>query len=243
MTNGTQGSEVVCLRERSQAHVFEATEQQASCLEPSLDQKLAVVSSMDDDGRQGQPETAAEQHPRGFKDAKEQNNRGSNSAPWKRIMNKVRKSQKVSKEEPRDAVLLLFSMDACRFELLALQAISDTATVSDIFEHVSSCKEECLREQPYQGILSVHADTLITKDMNVAQCCDKKSSSSSNNKRNSILVAVPEGASVIECTRSAIQLLSDPVIIYNVRASLLTVCFWAFFFRLPTNVDIDMSLF
>lgn len=123
----------------------------------------------------------------------------------KRILNSMRKSP-----QPINAVLLLFSMDSYRFELLALQAIQDTATVADIFDHLSSCQEECLQHQKYQGILSASSDSLLTMNKAVAKYCR-------GNSRNSVLVAVPQGASIVASTRNAVRLLSDPVIVGNLE--------------------------
>ena len=113
----------------------------------------------------------------------------------------------VSKTFSRNAVLLLFSLDGCRFELLALQEIDEKATVSDIFQHVSNCQDEFLQRQTYKGVLVAATERLVTMDKVVANHCGK---------RNSILVAVPEESTVIECTRNAIQLLSDPLIDHSV---------------------------
>jgi len=135
------------------------------------------------------------------------------SAPnnsWKHMLHKFRrsKSRKIENEEPRNAVLLLFSMDGTnRFELLSLQSIRETATVANIFEHVTNCKEEALKEQEYQGILTDSCDSLIPMKETVSHCCGQ----------NSVLVAVPVGSNVISCTRSAVTLLSDSIINLNLQ--------------------------
>ncbi|KAL7570160.1 hypothetical protein ACA910_019998 [Epithemia clementina (nom. ined.)] len=117
---------------------------------------------------------------------------------WKRAV--------ASRKRSRSAVLLLFGSDVCRFELLALQSISEKARVTDIFEHIANCKDRSLREQSYRGILVAATEKLLSPESFVASHCGK---------RNSILVAVPEQGSLIECTRNAIRLLSDPLIDYN----------------------------
>lgn len=119
----------------------------------------------------------------------------------------------------RNVVLLLFDIDeeereqrgCSRFELLALKGISDTDHVGNLLEQVSHYGQEIvLRQQSYKGILTTRSSSaIVTSDQLVAKHCPAG--------KNIVVVGVPQGSNIIECTRRAIQLLSEPVIQEKVR--------------------------
>ena len=122
------------------------------------------------------------------------------NSSWKNVVFKKRRSS-------RDAVLLLFTPDTYRFELLALQSIHEKARVADLLDHILNCQDDKLRKQTYKGILIAKTEKLLTPEKLVASHCGK---------RNSIFVAVPEPTNSIVCTRMAIRLLYEPIVEKNV---------------------------
>jgi hypothetical protein len=106
-----------------------------------------------------------------------------------------------------EVILLLMDPSTRRFELLQLEFDSDKARVSDILAQIPlSVTEEAIRKQEYNGV------------------CDKNAKAQAEGTRLNefchgmdVLVAIPKGISVEECSRLSRPILSDEKVLKMVR--------------------------
>lgn len=129
-------------------------------------------------------------------------------------------------DEPAEAevtslqlVLLLMDPSTRRFELLQLEFDSMRARVVDIIAQIPiSVTEEAIRGQEYEGVID-EAGKIFDASARLVEFCSEKQ----------ILVAVPKGLSVKECTRLARPILSDAQVLKMVCVtsdSGFKVVFW-----------------
>lgn len=126
-------------------------------------------------------------------------------------------------DEPAEAevtslqlVLLLMDPSTRRFELLQLEFDSMRARVVDIIAQIPiSVTEEAIRGQEYEGVID-EAGKIFDASARLVEFCSEKQ----------ILVAVPKGLSVKECTRLARPILSDAQVLKMLTNSGFDVSKW-----------------
>lgn len=113
-------------------------------------------------------------------------------------------------------VLLLMDPTTRRFELLQLEFDSDKAKVSDILSQIPvSVTEEAIKKQQYRGVM----------DRDSAER-GESARLSSFCKGKEVLVALPKGLSVEDCTKLARPILGDDKVINMLNASGVDTSAW-----------------
>jgi hypothetical protein len=100
-------------------------------------------------------------------------------------------------------ILLLMDPSSRRFELLELEFDSVKAIVQDLLSQIpSSATEESVRDQKYDGICTIGGEEMT--------CTGKlKDFVEQNEGINSVVLAMPEGLSAMECAKMAKPILAD----------------------------------